>query len=504
MRSVDRGWSAPDAPLTAPTDYFEMTFTAPANTPYTVWLRLRAANNSKWNDAVWVQFSDALVGDRARFRIGTSNALLVNLEACEACGTSGWGWQNQGYWLSQTATVTFASSGTHTIRVQTREDGVEIDQIVFSPSNYRLTAPGPVKGDTTILPESPTAATPTVSEIVMYASDASILRGNWARASLSSAAGGLLMHSADQGWATPDTPLAAPENYFDLTFDATANTPYRLWLRLRAGGNSKWNDAVWVQFSEALVNGQAAYRTGTNSALLVNLEACDRCGVSGWGWQNTAYWLSQTTVVSFAKSGTQRIRIQTREDGVEIDQVVLSASKYRSVAPGSFTNDSTILARTGSVTSVSAPFNGTPIALPGTIDAAYFDHGGAGISYADTTAGNTGGAFRATDVDLQVSSLGGHNIAWTAAGEWVKYTVNVQSAGTYYAKFRVASRGGGALQITAGAPSNSARDVAVPNTGDGQSWTAVTVPIALAGGTQTITVRFLSGAVSLRSLTFSK
>lgn len=506
IRSEDRGWSAPNAPLAAPSSYFEMTFPAAANTPYKVWLRLRAANNSKWNDAVWVQFSDALVSGSAKYRIGTTSALLVNLEPCEACGTSGWGWQNKGYWLNQPTTVTFASSGTHTIRVQIREDGVEIDQIVLSPSTYRSTAPGPVKGDTTILPESSTAATPALSEIVMYASYAGTLRGNWARASLSSAAGGLLMRSADQGWATPDMPLAAPENYFDLTFDASANTPYRVWLRLRAGGNSKWNDAVWVQFSDALVNGQAAYRTGTSSALLVNLEACDRCGVSGWGWQNTAYWLPQNTVVTFAKSGSQRIRIQTREDGVEIDQVVLSAAKYMSGAPGSAKSDTTILARsaTASASPSSSPYSGTPIAIPGKIDAAYFDHGGAGLAYADTTLGNTGGVFRDTDVDLQVSTLGGHNIAWTAAGEWVTYTVNVQSAGTYYAKFRVASRGGGAVQIAAGAPSNNTRDVAVPDTRDVQAWTTVTVPIALAAGRQTLTVRFLAGNVSLRAIALSQ
>ena len=502
MRSFDRGWSTPDAPLPSPGNYFETSFTASANTSYRIWLRLRASGNSKWNDAVWVQFSDSLSGGRAKYRIGTTSALLVNLEPCDRCGVSGWGWQNKGYWLMQPTTVTFANSGTHTIRVQTREDGVEVDQILLSPSKYFSTAPGEPKGDTTILTESVVDRPSTMSEIVMHASDARVWRGNWARSVSAGAAGGQSMRSADRGWSSPDRPFAAPENYFDLTFDAEANTPYRIWVRLRAGGNSKWNDAVWLQFSNALVSGSPTYRMGTTEALLVNLERCNNCGVAGWGWQNGAYWLAQNAMVTFASSGTQTLRVQTREDGVEIDQVVLSALKYKSSAPGARLNDTTLLAQT--VTSSAAsptPYGGVPIAVPGTIDASHFDQGGAGIAYADTTSGNIGGAFRATDVDLQGSSLGGHNISWTAAGEWVRFTVNVQTAATYLASFRVASVGGGALQIAAGSPSSGARDLAVPDTRGGQSWATVSVPITLAAGTQILTVRFLTANVNLRSIT---
>jgi hypothetical protein len=49
--------------------------------------------------------------------------------------------------------VSFAASGRHTIRVQVREDGAQIDQIVLSPAQYLQAAPGPVKGDSTIVPK---------------------------------------------------------------------------------------------------------------------------------------------------------------------------------------------------------------------------------------------------------------------------------------------------------------------------------------------------------------
>jgi hypothetical protein len=53
--------------------------------------------------------------------------------------------------LSQATTVTFAASGSHTLRIQVREDGVQFDQIVMSPSQYRDAPPGPVSNDSTIV-----------------------------------------------------------------------------------------------------------------------------------------------------------------------------------------------------------------------------------------------------------------------------------------------------------------------------------------------------------------
>ena len=263
-------------------------------------------------------------------------------------------------------------------------------------------------------------------DVVLYASEATVVKGNWTAAASGGAASGRSMGSQDNGWSSTASPQAAPANYFEMTFTAPANTSYRVWLRLRAANNSKWNDAVWVQFSDALVNGSAAYRIGTTSGLLVNLERCSGCGTSGWGWQNTAYWLTQATAVSFAASGTHTVRVQIREDGVEVDQIVLSPSTYYSAAPGPIVDDATIVPKTPPA---SSPYSGTPIALPGVVDAALFDHGGAGVAYSDTTAGNAGGAFRATDVDLEASAGGGYNVGWTAAGEWLVYTVNVTAAG---------------------------------------------------------------------------
>jgi len=68
--------------------------------------------------------------------------------------------------------------------------------------------------------------------------------------------------------------------------------------------------------------------------------------------------------------------------------------------------------------------------LPGTIEAEHFDEGGAGIAYVDTTAGNSGGSLRATDVDIQPTSDAGagYNVGWLKPGEWLVYSVDVTKA----------------------------------------------------------------------------
>jgi len=45
----------------------------------------------------------------------------------------------------------------------------------------------------------------------------------------------------------------------------------------------------------------------------------------------------------FREAGMKRLRIQVREDGVSIDQIVLSAVKYRTTRPGTAKNDTVIL-----------------------------------------------------------------------------------------------------------------------------------------------------------------
>src|SRR5439155_14762251 len=153
--SPDAGVAALSAAVPNPTNYFEATFEAAGNTRYRVWFRIHAIGDSKFNDSVFVQYSDSLDGAAGSpiYRLGTTSAVNVNLWTCSTCQSFGWGWQRNAYWLADSGDVWFQNGGQHTLRVQVREDGVEIDQIVLSPVTYAANPPGPVSNDNTIVPK---------------------------------------------------------------------------------------------------------------------------------------------------------------------------------------------------------------------------------------------------------------------------------------------------------------------------------------------------------------
>jgi len=639
LATAATGWSTAAAPLASPNDYVDVAFTANAGTPYTLWMRLRATNNSKASDSVWVQFSDASAGGSPVFPIGSTSGLLVKLASdSSASSDNAWGWVDGAYWFTQPTTFTFPTTGIHTMRIQVRYAGVQFDQIVLSPSTYFnpsascpnacAGAPGPITNDHTIVPKpsagsapavpgspspasgatavsttptltwaaagatsydvklgttnppalaaagmtsasytpdplgnsttyfwqvvahngsgstsgpvwsfttvaaapampaSPSPAngatgvtttptltwtssgatsydvsfgttnppaqtttgqaaasytpsalaagttyfwqivahnaggattgpvwsfatvpaaqppaapaspapangatgvstTPTLTwsaagatsydisfgtanppplvtsgatsasyapptlaagttyfwqivarndagtasgpvwsfttaapptDIVVYASDVTPgnIHGMWTVASDATSPNGLKLATPFTGWSSTGQPLAAPADYVDVPFTAPAGVPFTLWIRVEALNNAKASDSLWVQFSDAQVNGTAAYPINTTSGLLVNL-ATDTTAASdqAWGWVNGAYWLAQSATVTFAAGGTHTLRVQVRESGVMFDQIVLSPATYLNpsascpntcgAAPGTLSNDHTIV-----------------------------------------------------------------------------------------------------------------------------------------------------------------
>jgi hypothetical protein len=136
----------------------------------------------------------------------------------------------------------------------------------------------------------------------------------------------------------------------------------------------------------------------------------------------------------------------------------------------------------------SGPYSGTPIALPGTIQAENFDNGGSGVAYFDNTVGNSGGQCRtaeSVDIEATTDTGGGCNLGWVGAGEWLKYTVNVTTAGTYNLEFRIASpNSGGTFHLEVNGVDKTG-PMTVSGTGDWQSWATMTkTGVSLAAGQQ--------------------
>ena len=299
LHNPDRGRPKVDTPLASPADYFEFTVHGLAGGQYPLWMRGKADGDSYTNDSVWVQFERAQnTGSDADdehdiFRIGTTEAMAVVVEDCTNCGLRGWGWQDGAYGQKALGTpLYFNSEAAVTIRVQRREDGVSIDQIVIARDDFGdgpnfASAPGYQKDDDTILPpQDPFSGRDTV----IYLNGSSAIRhGNWIAVADPTAAEGEKVRNPDQGAAKVLAPVASPTHYVDVQFAARAGVGYRIWMRGRADADFYGNDSAYVQFSDSVDSaGNPMWRIGTTSATTYVLEDCSGCGVQGWGWNDNA------------------------------------------------------------------------------------------------------------------------------------------------------------------------------------------------------------------------
>jgi pimeloyl-ACP methyl ester carboxylesterase len=83
---------------------------------------------------------------------------------------------------------------------------------------------------------------------------------------------------------------------------------------------------------------------------------------------------------------------------------------------------------------------------------------------------------------------GGLSVGWIDNNDWMDYSVNMPTAGTYVVSFRVASPAtSGQLQLRNAAGTVLAT-VAVPNTGWWQNWQSVSATVTLPAGQQTLRV----------------
>jgi hypothetical protein len=188
----------------------------------------------------------------------------------------------------------------------------------------------------------PTAA--SSDEVVVHVATQASVHGNWVAVADSTAASSASLRNSNQGIRVKNI-QPYPTHYFEVTAWVEAGKPYRLWIRGTAEGNSDVNDAVYVQFANSVdTSGAAIYRIGTTSAAKISLQDCTGCPLSGWGWQDNGFGANVLgPLVRFTATGQQTVRVQTWEDGLSIDQLVLSPAAYLTAAPGRLTNDTTIL-----------------------------------------------------------------------------------------------------------------------------------------------------------------
>jgi endo-1,3(4)-beta-glucanase len=154
-------------------------------------------------------------------------------------------------------------------------------------------------------------------------------------------------------------------------------------------------------------------------------------------------------------------------------------------------------------------FLGSPNVIPGSIEAGNYDkfEGGVGqnIAYVDVSQNNEGGYRPAEYVDALDDNVEGATVGWIAGGEWLEYTIDVQTAGVYDLVFRFASgnaNGGGPFFFEIdGEPISP--EFSVTSTGDWDSWESKTVTgIELNKGMHILRLTFVSGEFNIGRMTF--
>ena len=369
---------------------------------------------------------------------------------------------------------------------------------VVSRTMANLTKTGDVWSFTTTgtAQPPPPSGTPGAGDIILYGADGQITGSNWTMASDSSAAGGTRVWNPNAGAAKITTALAAPASYVEFTFTPVAGQAYRLWMRGKAEGNVYTNDSVFVQFSSSVTSsGGAIYRIGTTSAAEYNLEDCSGCGLNGWGWQDNGWGVGVFgPLLYFSTSNPQTLRIQSREDGLSIDQIILSPSKFLNTSPGALKLDTTIYPATqGPSAGGSPPPPPPPAGLPagwsdldigavGASGSAAYDSNAAAFTVkgAGADVWGTADAFHYAYTTLtgdgsivaRVASTS-NTAAWVKAGVMIRASLNANSAHGFmlvsYSKglaFQRRTVTGGTSTSTAGALAGAPYWVRLDRAGD--------------------------------------
>lgn len=151
------------------------------------------------------------------------------------------------------------------------------------------------------------------------------------------------------------------------------------------------------------------------------------------------------------------------------------------------------------------PFLGEPVKLPGLIEAEDFDLGRPGVAYQESDAINAPrGWYRpeSVDIDPVQGDPGNYNIGGITEGEWLDYSVSVDSPTAFELKVVGAAWAEHEFRIELDGEDASGA-LSVSQTGDTQSFQSNTFgPVWLNAGEHSLRVAFASGGWNFDSIKF--
>ena len=153
-----------------------------------------------------------------------------------------------------------------------------------------------------------------------------------------------------------------------------------------------------------------------------------------------------------------------------------------------------------------------PHSIPGTIPAAYYDIGARGLSYSDSDYWNDGDGgyndgwvFRNDGVDVEGSDNLNipYTVGWTEAGEWLGYTIQDVSPGSYNVTFSIAAPSGGGI-FYAQLSGQNLGVIDVPATGGWYNWEDLPAQtITISEGEKFLKIQIVQAGFNIQSVTFS-
>jgi len=378
-------------------------------------------------------------------------------------------------------------SGTHTLKVTFQGDGQNFDWFEFGSAQI-----------------SPTATTPATTTVIPTAS-VTQQAGQTPYNGPHTLPGTIQAEDFDNGGQNVA--------YWDSTVEnkaKTADTAYRPSEYVDAEtldgvSNLAWvTNGEWTEYTvEVAASGAytANFRVGSwanGRQVVLSVDGAPGCTITV---PNTGSYTAYQTVSAplSLPGGTHVIRLTFKGDGMNVDWFSVTGGPSptsTTIATGSVT--ATVTQST--TTTVNPTVTTTPAggqspyrthSVPVKIQAEDFDNGGEGVAYHDTTPENLGKASR-LDQGVDLDPGGVVHIGYVQTGEWVEYTVNVPSGGTYPTSFRVGSwypeLGTRSIEFSVGGVPKGT--VIVPITGSDTSYQVVTIPLALDAGTQSIRLTF--------------
>jgi hypothetical protein len=248
---------------------------------------------------------------------------------------------------------------------------------------------------------------------------------------------------------------------------------------------------------------------GVTASASASFYEADECGEQSLPGNTYAYAYARATPQGSTVMSA-RVQEDPKYDGVALDSAASAsvsgsldcyseayARAWDASLSVNYESSQTNSSCPGPAPTDQVPFPGRPATVPGTIKAGDFDQGGEGIAYHDSTAGNAySSAYRTTDVDMYDDI-----VVYPAAGEWLEYTIDVATAGTYALVAQVAAvEPGGTFHLELDGVDVTG-SLAVPPTGGWAEWgSAIKSGVRFPAGRHVLRVAMDSGFDGFSSL----